>query len=77
MERGGERDILLLTPLPSERQVFDQDNKSVHSCLELAILIKISTKNPGQKSVVLEYSANHALAVNLAAKDWFDKRFKN
>ena len=34
-----------------------QGLRYVHSCLELAILITMSTSNLSQKSVVLEYSA--------------------
>ena len=65
--------IQLINPFHSNGKFSGQIKQSarlVHSCLVLAILIKISTNNPGHKSVVLESSS-------LAVKTWYNRRFKN
>ena len=41
----------MLNPLHSKGKLSCQFNQSVHSCLEIAILIRMSTNNPSQKSV--------------------------
>ena len=40
---------------------FNQFIRHGHSCLKLAVLIKMSTNNPGQRSVVLDSSIKLSL----------------
>ena len=55
--------------MSSEGDIFGQVNQSVtyiHSCLQLAILIKTNTNNPSRMSVVQAWSASAA-----ALQAWF------
>ena len=62
-------------PLSSESDIYSQLNqyfRYVHSCAKHAILIKINTNNLVESQRFLNLLTNQALAVNSAAKDWFD-----
>ena len=60
---------MLGSPYISCKVKVNQYFRHVHNCLEVIILIPMSTNNPSLKSVVLEYPAKPSLGCHFSSPD--------